>query len=535
MGKNLFRYIFILFVIILIIIAVYYLKKDNKTEDNNNIDNAEAAQTMLTDLRLAIVSLDTMNPILSHNQNVQDISKLICEPLFNITENYKLEPCLATEWAKSDEKTYLVKLRDNVYWQDGTKFTVEDVKFTIDQIKDGDNESLYAYNLSNVIEIEMIDELTLKIILDKAEPFFEYELTFPILSKNFYNDEDFRETEKNRYPLGTGMYKFTAIDDGKMELSKNENWWNIGNKNARIEKIIVNLYDSMGEVYNDFRLGNIDVVTTNTLIVENYIGTIGFNKIDCRGREYNYLVLNCKNKFLKDSDVRSAINYAIDTQSIINSVFYGRYYDAKFPLDYGSFAYTVIDTDMYDREKAEKIMKDDGWELKNKVWQKKIGGYIQQLSLNLVVCTEDENWVKAAEMIKRQLEDFGIKIEIIEVSEKTYNRYLDSKSNYDLIITGTYNSNKPDLDNFLGKGNPSNFVDDEDIGDSLEEAKNITDYNLLHEKYAKLIEEYMEEYPFIGLYRNKNTVVYTPSLRGNISPNNYFVYYNIDTWYRQAK
>lgn len=531
MRINFFRYIFIFFVLILIIISVYYLKKDNDKIEGDNT-KGEAAQTIVTDLRLAIVSLDNMNPILSKNQNVQDISKLVCEPLFKITENYKLDPCLATEWAKIDVTTYLVRLRENVFWQDGSKFTIEDVKFTIDKIKDENNNSLYNYNLANLIEIEIVDENTLKIKLNEEVPFFEYNLTFPIISKTFFENEDFSNTQKNYYPMGTGMYKFTSVEENKILLEKNENWWNIENKNAKIEKIMINLYNSMGEVYNDFRLGNIDIITTNTLVVENYIGTIGFNKIDCRGREYDYLAMNCTNKILKDSKVRNAINYAIDTQGIINTVFYGRYYETKFPLDYGSFAYSTIDTNNYDLERAKKILEEDGWKLKNKVWQKVEKNSVKHLSFNLVVNNSNENRNKTAEMIKKQLENFGMKINIILVSDDKYQEYLKNK-NYDMIITGIYNSNTPNLNTFFGDNNLSKYSNTE-IKSIINEAKDIVDNNLLHEKYSKIIEIYEKEFPFIGLYRSKNTLVYSPSLRGNISPNNYNIFYNIETWYRQA-
>lgn len=529
---NLFRYVFILFVIILIIISAYYLSKNESSVEGDNTNGEAATENIITELRTAIVSLDVMNPILSQNQNVQDISKLICEPLFTITENYKLEPCLATECAKVDEKTYLIKLRENVYWQDGTPFTINDVKFTIDQIKNGENESLYNYNLASLIELEIVDDLTLKIKLSEEVPFFEYNLTFPIISKAFYENEEFLNTDKNYYPLGTGMYKIVATEQNKIELAKNESWWNIGNKNAKIEKIIINLYNSMGEVYNDFRLGNIDVITTNTLVVENYIGTIGFNKIDCRGREYDYLALNCKNDILKNSNVRNAINYAIDTQGIINTVFYGRYYETKFPLDYGNFAYTIIDENNYDTEKAKKILEEDGWTLKNKVWQKTENGTTKQLKFELVVNSSDENRQKTAELIKEQLENFGIKIDIISVNDKTYQNYLDNKK-YDMIIAGIYNSTTPDLNTFFGDNNLSNYSNNE-IKSIIKESKDIADYNLLQQKYARVIEIYQEEHPFIGLYRNKNTLVYSPSLRGTISPNNYNMFYNIETWYRKA-
>lgn len=530
MRINLFRYIFILFVIILIIISAYYLGKNKNSIEGDNTNGEASNEAIVTDLRLAIVSIDSMNPILSQNQNVQDISKLICEPLFNITENYKLEPCLATECAKVDEITYLVKLRENVYWHDGNQFTIQDVKFTIDKIKDSEVNSIYSYNLANLIEIEIIDDLTLKIKLNEEVPFFEYNLTFPIISKSFYENEDFLSSEKNYYPTGTGMYRFSLVDGNKIELVKNENWWNKENKNAKIEKIIINLYDTMGEVYNDFRLGNIDVITTNTLVVENYIGTIGFNKIDCKGRAYEYIAINCKKDLLKDENIRNAINYAIDTQGIINTLFYGRYYETKFPLDYGNFAYTSTDINNYDLEKAKKILEENGWSLKSKVWQKKENGTVKKLEFNLVVNSDDENRNKVAELIKKQLEDFGIKIEIISVNDKTYENYLKNK-NYDMIITGIYNSNTPELSTFFGDNNLSNYSNGE-IKSIISEARDISDYNLLQEKYTKIIEIYSKEIPFIGLYRSKNTLVYSPNLRGTISPNNYNIFYNIETWYR---
>ncbi len=73
--------------------------------------------------------MDTINPILSNNKNVQDISKLIYEPLVNLTADYKSEACLAKEWAKQSDNSYLIKLRENVRWSNGQRFTSADVRF----------------------------------------------------------------------------------------------------------------------------------------------------------------------------------------------------------------------------------------------------------------------------------------------------------------------------------------------------------------------------------------------------------------------
>lgn len=138
-----------------------------------------------------------MNPILSNNKNVQDISKLIFDPLITLTADYKTEPCLAVEWAKQSDNSYLIKLRENVRWSDGQRFTAEDVKFTIDRLKEV--SSIYSYHVQYVTQLEIVDDYTIIIKLDREIPFFEYQLTFPILSKDYYEAEDFINTRKKYF------------------------------------------------------------------------------------------------------------------------------------------------------------------------------------------------------------------------------------------------------------------------------------------------------------------------------------------------
>lgn len=135
MGRSFFKYIFVIVVIILGIYTGYKLIKDDSLKESETIDQTSKVSTIQKDLRLAIAEMDTMNPILSKNRNVQEITKIIFEPLVTLNENYKLENCLATEIAKQDDLNYLIKLRKGVHWQDGSNFDASDVKFTIDTIK----------------------------------------------------------------------------------------------------------------------------------------------------------------------------------------------------------------------------------------------------------------------------------------------------------------------------------------------------------------------------------------------------------------
>ena len=69
------------------------------------------------DLRFAIAELDTINPILSTNRNVHELTKIIFEPLVTLNEDYKAEYALAQEIVKENDTTYLVKLRQVQQWQ----------------------------------------------------------------------------------------------------------------------------------------------------------------------------------------------------------------------------------------------------------------------------------------------------------------------------------------------------------------------------------------------------------------------------------
>ena len=67
----------------------------------------------------------------------------------------------------------------------------------------------------------------------------------------------------------------------------------------------------------------------------------------------------------------------------------------------------------------------------------------------------------------------------------------------------------------------------------LNEVKNISDEEMLKEKYKNIINISRDEAAYIGLYRNKNTVISGQGLMGEVAPNNYTSYYNLYNWYRQ--
>ena len=106
----------------------------------------------------------------------------------------------------------------------------------------------------------------IQITLDHEIPFFEYNLIFPIMSKSYYEGEDFSTTGKNDMPIGTGKYKIVKNDGEGIRLEKNENY---NRQETTLETINIGKYANMGELYNAFKLGKVDLITTNNIKIED--------------------------------------------------------------------------------------------------------------------------------------------------------------------------------------------------------------------------------------------------------------------------
>ena len=85
---------------------------------------------------------------------------------------------------------------------------------------------------------------------------------------------------------------------------------------------------------------------------------------------------------------------------------------------------------------------------------------------------------------------------------------------------------------YFGNGNLANFENDE-AKEIVNYADNINDANELKSKYERLYEIHNEEIPYIGIARKKVMVLYNNDLVGEITPNWYNLFYNIEKWYKQ--
>ncbi len=522
MKQGVFKYIFVLgFIILLITTYVVFYSKDTSSEKIE--DKVSTTSNLITNLRLGIAELDTLNPILSKNKYVKEVSRLIFDSLITIENDYSLELSLATGIAKENDLTYILTLRDDVKWQDGTDFTAQDVIFTVDTIKY--NGGSYSSNLQYVTEILPIDEHTVKISLSQEVEFFEYNLTMPILSSNYYNGEDVANSDKNNIPMGTGMFKFASNENGVLVLVPNENYWN-SEKKPVLTEIDINLYDSIGNMYAAFKSGYIDIMEVSSKNIQTYIGSLGYTKVDIPDRDVVFLSFNTGVDVLSDSRTRKAIALYIDKANLMANIG-GGYLQTNFLFPSNSWIYnTKLDT-VYLENQADQLLLDSGWVYQNNRWEQ--NGKV--LTFSIAVDANYQDRLTAAKVIANQLANHGIQV---SVQEQTHDGFADIFNNkrYQVLIGGIHTSFSPNVTSLFSSDNLANYYN-ENLDNIMNDIKISTEYGKQMDNYNRLYDEYLNGFPYIFLYRSTDSVVYNQTLCGKISPNSYSMFYNIEKWYRQ--
>jgi peptide/nickel transport system substrate-binding protein len=528
LKQGVFKYIFVLgFIILLIITYVVFYDKDSSI--NEVQDQTSTTSTLITDLRIGIAEYDTMNPIISKNKNVKEISRLIFDSLISVTNNYGIEYGLATEIAKSDNLTYIIKLREGVKWQDGTDFTAQDVAFTFDTIKNKNTastvDSSYASNLQYVTQLEIIDSYTIKISLTQEVEFFEYNLTMPIISSNYFNGEDVVNSEKNKNIIGTGMFQISEVGDGLIKLEPNSNYWN-KDKTPILTEIDINLYSNIGDMYSAFKSGYIDIMDVTVSNIETYIGSIGYTKVDYAEREVNFLSFNIQNDLFLDSKTRKAIALYLDKNNILANLGSG-YMISNFVIPQNSWIYDNR-LDGISDVSGDSLLTEAGWSYMNNKW---VNGEGKVLGFTITVDSSKSDRVTAANVIASQLENHGISVTVKEESGSTYENDYNNK-NYEVLLSGIKTGYSPKLTSLFSENNLANY-NSETVTSIMNDIRNTVDYSVQQENYKKLYNEYLNDYPYIFLYRQTDSIVYNQTLCGKITPNSYSIFYNIEKWYRQ--
>jgi len=228
----------------------------------------------------------------------------------------EIAPVLATDWSTEDGKRWVVSLRKNVLFHDGTAFDAEDVKFTIERTQNPALGHLKKQDFAIVSSVETPDPYTVVINLKESRPTFIYQLTdynMPILSSE-YDYEKYGESA----PMGTGPFKIVRlIAKESAELEKNTRYWNP--ELPKVDKLLIYFVSDVDSAISMLEDGRVDVVPFVTPIIKQRLDKIQGVSVITPYQEQRFVSMVENMKPFDDNRVRLALKYAMDPEILAKS------------------------------------------------------------------------------------------------------------------------------------------------------------------------------------------------------------------------
>jgi peptide/nickel transport system substrate-binding protein len=299
-----------------------------------------------------------LDPRIGTDSISEHIDGLIFDSLVNHDQRLNIVPDLARKWETPDPLTYVFHLNKGVKFHDGRPLTSADVKYTFESILDGSVKTGKAGSFRIIKSIETPDDYTVVFHLSEPYASFLWDLTRPgigIVPRG--SGPNFA-----RHPIGTGPFRFvSATTDEDIVLERNPTYFGGAADIPRVRFRIVP--DAIVRAL-ELRKGTADVAM-NSLPPDTVIALQKDSDVivdDQAGTTLQYIALNCEDPILSHREVRQALAYATDKNSLIQNLKRGFAVPADNVLAANHWAYEPkVQQYNYDPQKAGKLLDAAGY------------------------------------------------------------------------------------------------------------------------------------------------------------------------------
>lgn len=316
---------------------------------------------------------------------------------------------LATYEYSADGKTLTFKLRD-AYWHDGEKITAEDVKWSIEYVARSSVCNSVFQTTFKAIEGAVAEDgsmnetfsgitidgntITIKFTGIAPDALLTFTQFAPVPKKYFEGVDPLQvqQAEYFQHPIGSGPFKVGEVSmNNYTTLVPFEKYYN-GVADFTIQ-MLPSAGDSDPNLVTRAMAGNLDYGYTKMVsdiqALENVEG-INLTPVDVR-----YTRLFFLNKFpnkdgspaaLADYRVRQAIRYAIDMQTICDTLFSGAAVPADVMIPGATDKAEGLNKYEYNPEKAKELLAEANWDPNTVI--KTVYYYTDQATVDLMAAIQ---------------------------------------------------------------------------------------------------------------------------------------------------
>ena len=461
-------------------------------------------------------------------------------------------PLLAA-YSTEDSATWTYTVQDGMTWSDGVPVTAEDILFTLEyedaggsanftSQTDADGKTTEAkytgYTLSD-------DKQSISLTLASSNVRELSNMTsFRVMPKHIYEGKDTVTEEEGRITCGPYVLETFNKEAGTLRFVVNEYY----PQKPNVEEIVYQLFNNEDTMYLALQQGDIDMVWAySTGVSGTYQDVLASDEnvslvnVAAANAPAVLAFNNAKGPF-SDENLRQAVSYALDYEAF--KTYFGSAY-AEIPnrgfVPETTVGYKETEKLATDTDKAVEYMAAAGYSEKNGD-----GFYVNDkgeiAAFTLTVNAAKEAHVGYAELVKTQLEAFGIQVNLETLDKdaynaKTSNKFSENNITMEAAIYG-YTAAGMGMGNGLGSiyvdGNHAvqggcQVFDDEFAGilSEMKAAKTIEEY---YAGAAKLQDYYAAHMPLIALYWDNMMLAYSAKL-DNVTVDAVFGLNNVNNWF----
>lgn len=465
--------------------------------------------------------IKTLNPLYATTAAEQAASRLLFSSLYTYDDTGTLADDLATSTDVSETgKEYVIRMRDDAKWSDGTKLTAQDVVFTVGLMQSPDARAAMYGNWTNV-DVEAMDDRTVKFTIPAAYASFPHALTFSILPRHVLEDiapGAIRQSTYSVSPVGSGPFSLKLLQasaDGKHKIANmaaNNEYYKGKVRLARFE---LHAYSNQDDIAKALQTGEVTAAAGTNLRPSELPANFVTKKYSVNSGVY--ALLNTQSTILKDKNIRKALQVGTDVQDIRSAA--GDAPALHLPFVNGQLSGSEMPkAPKFDPAAAKKLLDKAEWKIPKDGTVRQKGDQILELT---VVTAKDSMYEKVLERLAGQWRELGIKVNT-DARDSTSQDFVQSvlqQRSYDVLLYKLVIGVDPDVYAYWHSSqatangyNFSNYSNDTS-DDALATARVRSDRALRNEKYKVFASQWIKDAPAIGLYQSVMQYVHRSSVQ----------------------
>lgn len=403
----------------------------------------------------------SMNPLISTDVTNRTLFSLIYQSLFVVDNRYNVSPVLCQSYRVSqDMRMYTFYIADATF-SDGTKLTPEDVLETYTAAMES---AIYAGRFEHVYRLTLEEDGGICFRLDTPMDNFPLLLDIPIVKAAEVNAP---------HPLGTGPYVFEETTTGT-RLRRRIRWWCSAVLPVNTSSIPLLEAESATHIRDSFEFSNVGLVCADPSSASYADYRCDYEQWDCENGNFLFLACNLNSPVFSNADLRSAITYAIDRNSIASKIYRGFARSTSLPVSPQSPYYNDALAARY--------------EYNPELFAKAVQSVTlpADTPITLLVNKEDTIRLRVVRNIQDSFKACGMDLELLELDQEDYLAALEA-GEYDLYLGQTRLSANMDLSTFFsptGNITYGGMADSELYSLCLDSLANRGNYYNLHAKIA---------------------------------------------------